>query len=676
MTKRIVWLALALLLDAAHLQAQTPVISRGRTSTANASTTPLGSSATFTGTWEDSRDYNLVTVSVFANQNSASSGWKLQWSSDATNVDVEDLYTVTASTGQSQTSVNKARYFRTVYINGGSAQATFRLATVFRQSGTTPSSSAAGLTDTQLRATPVPVSGTVTVTDGAGALNTIVDSGSITANAGTNLNTSALALDATLTGGTQKTKIVDTGGTNVASVSAGGAVKVDGSAATQPVSGTVTVTDGAGALNTIVDSGTITAVTAITNALPAGNNNIGDVDVATLPSVTIGTFPDNEPFNIAQIAGATPSVTNTLPIRQSDGTGFLKSDVIAGNRYLGVSTVQDIEVSASNSSTANLASAASFTGTSQTTLGAGAIQVVFFADQNFTLQVQQSQEDPGVNWNVVDSWTYTANSTGVDAARTIQAVASSVRVVATNNGGSTTTVLRLQTVICPICDALPRGLTQLGNLKTALVEAIPAGTNVVGALTANQSVNAAQIGGTNTVNGGLAGSLAVGGTAGNNAAITQNPFVLALEARSSGPTVATNGNQIRSAGDLAGNQYNVYPLTWSCALDNIAATLTECKAAAAAGYSHYVTGVFAQSTTATAATFAIRSGTGTNCGTGTAGVLPGASTSRTYVLPANTAAAFMFTSTSGIKLTAAHAVCAIGAATNTLNITIMGYTAP
>jgi hypothetical protein len=46
------------------------------------------------------------------------------------------------------------------------------------------------------------------------------------------------ALDATLTGGTQKTKIVDSGGTNAASVSAGGAVKVDGSAVTQPVSGT------------------------------------------------------------------------------------------------------------------------------------------------------------------------------------------------------------------------------------------------------------------------------------------------------------------------------------------------------------------------------------------------------------------------------------------------------
>jgi hypothetical protein len=45
-----------------------------------------------------------------------------------------------------------------------------------------------------------PVSGTVTVTDGAGALNVIVDSGSLTANAGTNLNTSLLFLDSTYTG--------------------------------------------------------------------------------------------------------------------------------------------------------------------------------------------------------------------------------------------------------------------------------------------------------------------------------------------------------------------------------------------------------------------------------------------------------------------------------------------
>jgi hypothetical protein len=48
-------------------------------------------------------------------------------------------------------------------------------------------------------------------------------SGTVTANIGTS---GSLALDATLTGGTQKSKLVDTGGTNVASVSAAGALKL------------------------------------------------------------------------------------------------------------------------------------------------------------------------------------------------------------------------------------------------------------------------------------------------------------------------------------------------------------------------------------------------------------------------------------------------------------------
>lgn len=94
------------------------------------------------------------------------------------------------------------------------------------------------------------------------------------------------------------------------------ALKVDGSAVTQPVSGTVTANAGTG---TFTVSGTVTAnagtgtmavsnagtfavqaaqsgtwnvgtvttvsaVTAISNALPAGTNNIGDVDVLTQPA--------------------------------------------------------------------------------------------------------------------------------------------------------------------------------------------------------------------------------------------------------------------------------------------------------------------------------------------------------------------------------------------------------
>lgn len=70
----------------------------------------------------------------------------------------------------------------------------------------------------------------VNIQDGG---NSITVDGTVTSNIGT---TNGLALDATLTGGTQKTKVIDTGGTNVLSVSAAGAAKVDGSAVTQPIS--------------------------------------------------------------------------------------------------------------------------------------------------------------------------------------------------------------------------------------------------------------------------------------------------------------------------------------------------------------------------------------------------------------------------------------------------------
>jgi len=175
------------------------------------------------------------------------------------------------------------------------------------------------------------------------------------------------------------------------------------------------------------------------------------------------------------------SPTNPLTATLVDSTGSALDAVVIGtDHYMGVAIVQDVNVSAGNSSVANLGAAASFTGTSSTTMGAAAIQVCLFADQNCTIQVQQAQEDPGTNWNIIDSWTYTASSTGNDAARTIQAVGSSFRVIVTNNGGSTTTALRLTSIFLAMADSLPRGLTQLGSLKTALQEAIPAGTNNIG----------------------------------------------------------------------------------------------------------------------------------------------------------------------------------------------------
>lgn len=56
--------------------------------------------------------------------------------------------------------------------------------------------------------------------------------------------------------------------------------------------------------------------------IAAGDNNIGNVDIVTMPSVTIGTFPDNEPFNVAQINGVTP-----LMGAGNGGTGSLRVNI-------------------------------------------------------------------------------------------------------------------------------------------------------------------------------------------------------------------------------------------------------------------------------------------------------------------------------------------------------------
>ena len=198
------------------------------------------------------------------------------------------------------------------------------------------------LTDAQLRATAVPVSGTVT------------------SNIGT---TNGLALDATLTGGTAKA--IARGGAKGTTVAADitsnpvdantQALHVDGSKVIQPVSGTVTTTPPANASTNIAQVNGITVLTgtgaqgtgsarvtvAVDSAtvagsasLPAGVNNIGDVDVltvngvapafgsgvrgATVQRVTVATddlvpvsgtvsITANSAVNLAQVAG-----TNTV----------------------------------------------------------------------------------------------------------------------------------------------------------------------------------------------------------------------------------------------------------------------------------------------------------------------------------------------------------------------------
>jgi len=205
------------------------------------------------------------------------------------------------------------------------------------------------LTDAQLRATPVPISGTVTANAGSGnftvvqpsgaSLHVDVDnfpatqpvSGTVTANQGTspwvvsgtvtaNAGTGTFLVD-----GSAHTQPVS--GTVTANAGTG-TFLVDGSAYTQPVSGTVTANAGTGNftvvqptgtnLHTVLDSGTLTS---ITNALPAGTNVIGHVITDT---------------------GSTTVVTGNVTVVQPTGTNLhtvVDSGSITVNNGSGASAV-------------------------------------------------------------------------------------------------------------------------------------------------------------------------------------------------------------------------------------------------------------------------------------------------------------------------------------------------
>ncbi len=112
----------------------------GTVSTANSSSTPLGSSAAFTGTSENVTGYAMILVSVFADQASATDGLSIQQSSNGTNWDIADTYTVPASTGKTFSFQPAASFFRIVYTNGATLQTAFRLQVVFHQTSAKASS--------------------------------------------------------------------------------------------------------------------------------------------------------------------------------------------------------------------------------------------------------------------------------------------------------------------------------------------------------------------------------------------------------------------------------------------------------------------------------------------------------------------------------------------------------
>jgi hypothetical protein len=161
---------------------------------------------------------------------------------------------------------------------------------------------------------------------------------------------------------------------------------------------------------------------------------------------TNGTFKTNSTGGITHIrARASLFTSGTINVRLTETEG-------AHMTHYGQQNVsQVIVVSTNNSTTANLAAGATFTGVTDNLLVFNSINIVFKADQNCTIQVQHSSDN--VNFDVLDTYAVLANLSDV---RKFSAEGIYVRVSVTNNGSSTTTYLRLQTRFVPIDNPIAR----------------------------------------------------------------------------------------------------------------------------------------------------------------------------------------------------------------------------
>lgn len=101
----------------------------------NSTTATLAGGATFTGEWVDITDYGIVYVNTYSDVASATDGLVVQQSSDGTNADHDDVFSIGAGSAKNFAINPHAKYYRVVYTNGGSAQSTFRLQSKLNTTG-------------------------------------------------------------------------------------------------------------------------------------------------------------------------------------------------------------------------------------------------------------------------------------------------------------------------------------------------------------------------------------------------------------------------------------------------------------------------------------------------------------------------------------------------------------
>lgn len=460
-----------------------------------------------------------------------------------------------------------------------------------------------------------PVSGTVAATQSGGW--------TVTANAGTDLNTSALVLESTFgraqgsaTAGqtgpliqgavTTSAPSYTTAQTSPLSLTTSGLLRIDGSGATQPVSGTVTANQGG---TWTVQPGN-TANT--TPWLVAGGSTFYSTSIGPALQAAV-TFSESV---------ASTGATNVMvPLSIDRESGGLRVGGTVAHDSVGTAVEPVI--------TGGISSAAAPT---DVTADGDAVRAWFLRNGAQAMQLT-------LNGNLASTG---VGATGTGTLRTDSNLSLSGVAASSGNGTSGTGVLR----VAQVSD----GTGVLANVATI-------GTSVTPGTGATQL-----------------------GKAEDAAHASGDVGVMAMAVRKDTNTQATSADTDYS--EISVDAYGAvfsradHPNRFTCSLDAVGTTLTQCQAAPGASLSLYVTDVIAQSTTGTAGQFGLRFGTGANCGTGTGNLLMSSTATARIASPANTVAPTEINFNTPLKVTANNAICVVGVVTNTTSIQISGYTAP
>ena len=200
------------------------------------------------------------------------------------------------------------------------------------------------------------------------------------------------------------------------------------------------------------------------NSVQNGTDTIRDLDRLTAGVKTqvfqldLGGASTNAESLVTGIAGAMPSAV-------MDGAGAAVNSLSAGTGQNGLMVAigaTNFVVSSVNSSTAQLATTATFTGTIETIFNEQAISVLLTTDQTGTLTLNQYIDLAGTR--KISAWAFTI-AAGVPFSRCFVGNGNYFNLTFQNTGGSTTTTLNINTAY----GTLP-GATNLGNMPVSLSE--------------------------------------------------------------------------------------------------------------------------------------------------------------------------------------------------------------